>query len=122
MKFTITTKDCALSSKAAHTIDVYADKLMERLPHMEIDLSLLSLSLRRRKRGHLYDGSIILRLPHRPLIAAMEGHSPEESLLKGFRRILNELIKYKGQYFSSDPKHHDRQTIRGLDHAALVVY
>lgn len=113
MVYTIATKGCKLSDKILDHIEKHIKKLVSFLPQFDPDLPFFELIIKKHKRKRLnYDGTIMLRLPKKPLATHIIGANIDEAINIGFKRIVKELKTYKGEHFQSDSGYFDHTSIR----------
>lgn len=77
-----------------------------RYPHISSDYSVHKSGL-----AH-FEGSMLMRLPKKPLYLNFKSRSVEEGINSGLKKLLKELKEYKELHFSSESKYPDHQTFR----------
>lgn len=59
-----------------------------------------------------YNGTIMLRLPKKPLVAHIFGTTIDEAINIGFERLVKELETYKGEHFQGHSEYSNHRSIR----------
>ena len=134
MIFQLTTKNCGISDASYKYIKVHLDKITRFLPHVEGDLIVFRLNIKRNidlyhpprmhPQGHkgyinkkpasvIFEGSMTFRLNKNKFYAHFKGQTIDECLDLGFNRTFKELEKYKATHFPAESEYPDRSTIRG---------
>ena len=126
MKLKITAKGFQIPTKIYQHLNFHLPKISQRLPHLNYDLSLLSIIIRRtahkyhiKRHYHqsytnyadrkpalaLYEGSMNLRLTKQPLIVTFQGYTINECIDRGIDYLKKELQKYKDLNFKSQSEY-----------------
>ena len=112
MNFCVTSRYYQVSNSLWEVIEKHIEKLEQRLPHLNPNLGLIKLVIKRNKRRNYFDGSISLSVPKKHLYAYCLGFYPEEEINNAFERLFKELGKYKGKHFASDSQYFNHESIR----------
>jgi len=131
--FQLTCKNCRVSLKSRRDINKHLKKITQSLPNIESDLVVLRLTIRKntdryhpmRIRPHphktysdsktalaYFEGSITFRLNKNRFYTHFKGATIDECISLGFRRIFQELQRYKNLHFTSDSDYPDKRSIR----------
>ncbi|OGD86355.1 hypothetical protein A2870_00560 [Candidatus Curtissbacteria bacterium RIFCSPHIGHO2_01_FULL_41_11] len=112
MNLCVTTKHYQVSSSLWEAIERNVEKLKYRLPHLNPNLGLIKLVIKRNKRRNYFDGSVSLSVPKKHLYAHFIGFYPEEEVKNAFERLFKELCTYKGKHFTNDSRYFRHDSIR----------
>lgn len=123
MRLKITTKGFQIPIQLYKHLDFHLQKISQRLPHLEYDLSSFSIVIRKtahkyyiKRHYHhalaLFEGSMNLQLPKKPLIVTFKGQTINECIDRGIDRLKKELQKYKDLHFKSQSEYPNRLSIR----------
>ncbi len=133
MIFKLTTKNCRVSDKSQKRINEHLAKVAKVLPHIESDLVVFRLTIRKnidryfppRVRRHrhktysdlkpaisYFEGSITFRLHKNKFYTHFKGVTIDECINLGSRRLFIELEKYKDLHFPSESEYPDHRSIR----------
>lgn len=113
MNLCITTRYYQLSNSLWQVIERHIKKISQYLPHLNPNLGLVKLVIKRNKRRNYFDGSLSLSLPKKHLHAYFQGFYAEEEIKNAFERLLKELGRYKGKHFTNDSQYFRHESIRG---------
>ena len=129
----ITCKNCELSEDNHKHIQANLEKIVKALPHVESDLIVFRLTLKRNtdkyhpQRTHphshktysdkkpslaFYEGSITFRLDKNRLYVHFKGRTIDECINLGFERIFEEIEKFKDIHYTTESEYPDHSTIR----------
>lgn len=120
MIYNISAKNCHLSKLTKENIEKNIINLSKYLSNFTEDLPLFFLLIRWHRKKDYYDGSIILRIPKKPLFATFKGDSIYESVQLGFERIRRELEEYKGLHFPSYSEYFDHTSLRKFNESLFL--
>ena len=114
MRLKITTKGFQIPTQLYKHLDFHLQKISQRLPHLKYDLSSFSIIIRKtahkyyiKRHYHhaytnysdrkgalaLFEGSMNLQLPKKPLIVTFKGQTINECIDSGVDRLKKELQK-----------------------------
>lgn len=129
----LTTRNCRVSDDSKKRINDYLARVVKVLPHIESDLVVFRLTIRknidryfppriRRHRHKTYsdlkpaisyfEGSITFRLHKNRFYTRFKGVTIDECINLGFGRLFIELEKYKDLHFPSESEYPDHRSIR----------
>src|SRR3989344_261709 len=112
MNLCITTKHYQMNSLLWRVVSGYAEKLLQRLPHLNPNLGLIKLVMKRNKRRNYFEGSISFSVPKKHLQAYFQGFYAEEEIKNAFERLQKELSRYKGKHFAGNSQYFRHESIR----------
>ncbi|GEM_PF-2085877 len=129
----LTTRNCRVSDESQKRINEHLAKIVKLLPHIESDLVVFRLTIRknidryfpsriRRHRHKTYsdlkpaisnfEGSMTFRLYKNKFYTHFKGVTIDECINLGFGRLFTEVEKYKDLHFSSESEYPDHRSIR----------
>lgn len=112
MKFCVTTRYYQVSNSLWRVIKRHVEKIEQRFPHLNPNLGVIKLVIKRNKRRNYFDGSISLSMPKKHLYVHFLGFYPEEVVDNAFGHLFKELARYKGKHFINDSQYFHHESIR----------
>ncbi len=112
MNLCVTCRQYQITYPLWYEIEKYARKLNQYLPHLNPNLGLVRVVVKRNKRRNFFDGSVLFSVPQKHLYTHFQGVNADEAIREAFEHMFRELSKYKGKHFSNDSQYFRHESIR----------
>lgn len=113
MNLCVTCKQYKIKYSLWDEIEKQTQKLNQYLPHLNPNLGLIKVVVKRNKRKNFFDGSVSFSVPQKHLYTYFQGVNTDEAIRDAFKRIFRELSRYKGKHFTNDNQYFRHESIRG---------
>lgn len=112
MNLCVTGRQCQITDSLWDEIEKHVQKLNQYLPHLNANLGLIKVVIKRNKRRNFFDGSISFSVPQKHLYTYFQGVHVDEAIRDAFKHIFRELSKYKGKHFTNDSQYFRHESLR----------
>lgn len=112
MNLCITCRQYQISNSLWDEMERYAQKLDQFLPHLNRNLGLVKVVVKRNRRRNFFDTSVSLSVPKKHLYTHFQAVNADQAIRNAFGHIFRELSKYKGKHFTNDSQYFRHESIR----------